>query len=420
MSRFPPVAPPGASRTSGPRTAMVSTYPPTACGLATFAQALVGGLHAHGREIDMVRVVDRVEWPAPPGVVRHWVRHRPGRPPAGHGAGSVAVLAAVLNRYDVVVLQHEYGIFGGPDGADVLDLLDLLTVPVVTVLHTVLHRPTPAQQAILEELVRASAAVVTMTRTARDRAVEGYGADPARVHVIPHGAAEALVHPTADGPRPVAGQRGPLILTWGLLGPGKGIEWAVDAMAGLGDLHPAPTYLVAGRTHPQVLARDGERYREALRDRAAGLGLAGRVVFDDRYLDPASLHALVRSADVVLLPYDSAEQVTSGVLTEAVAAGRPVVSTRFPHAVELLGDGAGLLVDRADPAGITAALRRLLTEPGLAAGLARRAGRLATDLSWTTVAGRYLAVCDAVAARPGSRSAAPATVDLRAARVVVA
>jgi glycosyltransferase involved in cell wall biosynthesis len=411
------------------RTAMVSTYPPTACGLATFAQSLAGGLQAHGRAVEVVRVVDVPELPAPPGVVRHWVRERPGRPRLRPG-DELVVLAAVLNRYDVVLLQHEYGIFGGPDGADLLDLLDLLTVPVVSVLHTVLHQPTPSQQAILEDVIRMSAAVVTMTRTARTRAVEGYGADPVRVHVIPHGAAEDLVAAAAPTVRSEAPDRPPLILTWGLIGPGKGIEWAIDALAGLGDLPNPPVYLVAGRTHPQVLERDGEAYRESLIRRAERLGVADRVVFDDRYLDAASLHALVRGAAVVLLPYDSREQVTSGVLTEAVAAGRPVVSTRFPHAVELLGDGAGLLVDRADPAGITAALRRLLTEPGLAADLARRAGHLADGLSWSAVGSRYLALCDAVAAqartrrsgahRAGAHRADPAVVDVRDERVVVA
>jgi glycosyltransferase involved in cell wall biosynthesis len=150
-------------------------------------------------------------------------------------------------------------------------------------------------------------------------------------------------------------------------------------------------YVVAGQTHPRVLEREGERYRRSLESTARKLGLAGDVVFTDRYLSAAQLHRLVRSADVVLLPYDSREQVTSGVLIEAVAAGKPVVSTRFPHAVELLEGGAGLLVDQGDPLAIADALRRVLTEPGKAARMSGRAEALAPELSWRSVAGRYLA-----------------------------
>jgi glycosyltransferase involved in cell wall biosynthesis len=145
-----------------------------------------------------------------------------------------------------------------------------------------------------------------------------------------------------------------------------------------------------------LLEREGETYRRGLQSAARARGLQDDVVFVDRYLDAEQLHALVRAADVVLLPYDSREQVTSGVLIEAVAAGRPVVSSRFPHAVELLGGGAGLLVEQRDPEAIGAALRRVLTEPGLAGQMTRTAQALAPDLSWRAVAGRYLATGQAL------------------------
>ena len=164
----------------------------------------------------------------------------------------------------------------------------------------------------------------------------------------------------------------PLVLTWGLIGPGKGIEWAIDAMAGLRDLQPR--YLVMGRSHPKVVQRDGEAYRDGLVQRARDAGVHDIVELDDRYLGVGELAELVRQADVVLLPYDSREQVTSGVLIEAVAAGRPVVSTAFPHAIELLADGTGLVVPQRDPAALEAALRRVLSEPGLADGAGRAGG----------------------------------------------
>ncbi len=386
-----------------PRIAMVSTFPPTQCGLATFAQALVGGFDDIGADVDVVRVVGAHEKRIR-GVAGNWVTDPATTPWPTDPAGSAAT-AALLNRYDVVILQHEYGIYGGPDGEHVLGLMGRLDVPVVSVLHTVLSRPTTRQHRILSQVIDASTAVVTMTRTARDRAVSTYGAAAARVSVVPHGAAEDLVAPRAPAaPSPFAGSA-PVVLTWGLLGRGKGIEWGIRAMAALGDLHPAPVYVVAGRTHPRLPHRDGEGYRGELVGLAADLGISSSVVFDDRYLDAEALHALVRAADVVLLPYDSVEQVTSGVLTEAVAAGKPVVSTRFPHALELLGDGTGLLVERADPAGIAAALRRVLTDADLAQDMAHKAQGLRAGLTWRAVAAEYLALC-AWAGRPSSHLAA--------------
>ncbi len=193
-----------------------------------------------------------------------------------------------------------------------------------------------------------------------------------------------------------------MVLTWGLLGPGKGIEWAIDAMAGLRDLHPR--YLVVGKTHPKVREHSGEAYRDSLARRAHERGVADLVELDASYLDLEQLAQLVAGADVVLLPYDSRDQVTSGVLIEAVAAGRPVVSTAFPHAVELLDDGPGLTVPQADAAALEAALRRVLTEPGLAEGMAARAAQKAPDLLWGAVAGRYRAIADGLVAAAPART----------------
>lgn len=299
---------------------------------------------------------------------------------------SLRAAARLLSSYDVAVVQHEYGIFGGEDGREVLDLVDALTVPLVVVTHTVLLEPTAAQRDILLRLLESAAHVVTMTRTARERLVSHYGADPATVSVVPHGAADhRAIGPAVRAARP--SPRRPTVLTWGLLGPGKGIEWAIDALVELRDLDPR--YVVLGRTHPKVLASVGDGYREGLVRRAAERGVTDLVEFDASYLDGPDLALRVAAADVVLLPYDSLEQVTSGVLIEAVAAGRPVVSTGFPHAVELLGDGTGLLVPREDPAAIAFALRRVLADPDLAATLTERAEQRAPELVWPAVADRY-------------------------------
>ena len=257
-------------------------------------------------------------------------------------------------------------------------------MPSIVVLHTVLAQPTSRQRMILDAVVAAASAVVTMTQTARTRLLDIYGADPGKVCVIPHGAADNRV---AASSTPNTGL--PRVLTWGLLGPGKGIEHAIDSMALLRDRGLHVDYQVAGQTHPRVLQRDGEAYRRALQARAQVRGVQDRVRFDGRFFPADALSRLIGGADVVLLPYDSPEQVTSGVLIEAVTAGKPVVSTAFPHAVELLGGGAGLLVRRQDPADIAHALSRVLTEPGLSARMSRCSADLAPQLLWPAVARSY-------------------------------
>lgn len=352
----------------------LSTHPPTRCGLATFNSALAAHLTADGAPSGVVRITAGTDDNrAGSEVVHTW------------SARSVAgwrEAAEALNRFDVAIVQHEYGIYPGPDGQDVLPLLRRLTVPSIVVLHTVLARPTAGQKALLEQIVAAADAVVTMTDTARDRLLVGYAVDVTKVTVIPHGAADHASAPT--GPR----QR-PHLLTWGLLGPGKGIEWALRALARLRDLDPTPTYTIAGKTHPTVIERHGEAYRAGLHRLGALLGISHAVHYDPIYRDQPALSRLIRSADVVLLPYDSREQVTSGVLIEAVAAGIPVVATPFPHAVELLTNGPGLLVPHQDAAALADAVRRILTEPGLAASLVGRAGALTPTLMWPAVAARY-------------------------------
>jgi glycosyltransferase involved in cell wall biosynthesis len=259
------------------------------------------------------------------------------------------------------------------------------------VAHTVVDDPTPNQRFVLERLCAAAGVVVVMTSTARRRLLDRFDVDAAKVVLIPHGASTPVDVGAGEPERSPDERR---LLTWGLLGPGKGIEWAIDAVAQLSDLQPRPHYVVAGMTHPKVRARSGESYREMLQRRAAGSAAGPMVSFDDNYRDLASLTELIRSADLVVLPYDSKEQVTSGVLVDAVAAGRPVVATAFPHAVELLGSGAGLVVPQQDVASLVSAIRSVLTDDDLLAAMAAEARRLAPDLAWTAVAGQYAGLAD--------------------------
>jgi glycosyltransferase involved in cell wall biosynthesis len=359
----------------------LSTYAPTQCGLATFSAALMRAIAPVGSG-DRASVVAVTETSSPnhrPEVVGHL---RNGSPE------SVLDAAAELNRHDVAVIQHEYGIYGGTDGDEVLAVLDHVTVPVVVVLHTVLSRPTPHQRAVLDRVTAAADSVVTMTWTARQRLVDGYDVDAAKIVVIPHGAPEHSEHWNSSL------VHHPTILTWGLLGPGKGIEWGLTGLREIRHLRPAPRYVIAGQTHPRVRRESGEAYRLGLVSRARALGVSNLVRFERGYLDEAVLQRLINVADVVLLPYDSYEQVTSGVLIEAIAAHKPIVSTAFPHAVELLSDGAGLLVPHGDGQAIGAALRRVLTEPKLSARMSAETARLAPGLRWPVVGERYRSLVD--------------------------
>lgn len=360
---------------------MLSTFPPTECGIATFAAALAAGLIAAGASVDVVRC---------------------GESPAIEDASVVAAIdnlgaadpsagVASLNRADLAIIQHEYGIHGGPDGREVLVVIDALTVPTILVAHTVLTAPTVEQRLILERAASSVDAIVVMTETARQRLATGYDIDVSKVLVIAHGAAT----PAPDAPGQLSQfPRSPRILTWGLLGPGKGIEWAIDAMSGLTDLRPALRYTIAGSTHPKVLEHAGEAYREMLIARAQSSPASALIHFDDTYRDLRALTALIHASDLVVLPYDSLDQVTSGVLVDAVAAGRPVVSTAFPHAVELLASGAGIVVPQRDPKALGGAIRSALTQPGRLDSMATEARRLAPNLSWGAVAGHYVTLAE--------------------------
>jgi glycosyltransferase involved in cell wall biosynthesis len=365
---------------------ILSSFPPTACGIATFSAALAAGLIENGATVDVVR-----SGAAPPMEDALVVASLDQRLSGGIGPAIDA-----LNRTDVAVIQHEYGLYEGPDGATVLEIMSGVVVPSIVVAHTVVLEPSPNQRAVLEQLCDAANVVVVMTATAQTRLIRGYDVDASKVHLIPHGATTpAFETDLYEDRRPDRAQQ---LLTWGLLGPGKGIEWAIEAVARLSDLRPRPSYLVAGATHPKVAAQDGESYREMLIRRAWSSGASPFVAFDGTYRNFATLTELIHAADVVVLPYDSEDQVTSGVLVDAVAAGRPVVSTAFPHAVELLGSGAGMVVPQRDPEALAAALRRVITDREVASAMAAEARRLAPDLAWGAVAREYDALADVLLA----------------------
>jgi glycosyltransferase involved in cell wall biosynthesis len=364
-----------------PSFGIVSTHPPTPCGIATFSAALSDSLVECGASVGVIRIADESE-STRNNVVGELV---------GGSPSSMADAAALLNQRDIAVIQHEYGIYGGPDGDEVVQLMEQVRVPTMVVAHTVLKHPTPQQHSVLERIMALADRVVVMSDSAHSRLAETFPATRHKVVTIPHGAGLPTTAALKRSARPI-------ILTWGLIGPGKGIERVIDAMAVLKKLPGSPRYVIAGRTHPKVLAAEGEAYREACIARAERLGVADAVSFDPMYRNPASLTALILQASVVVLPYDSREQVTSGVLVDSIATGRPVVATAFPHAVELLGSGAGLVVPHDDADAMTNALKKVLTNPRVAGAMASEAREMAPAMAWPVVADAYLHVAQRLVA----------------------
>lgn len=366
-----------------PRVGIVSTYLPSRCGLASFAAGLRTGLLAAGAATVEVAAVVREPEPRPAPEVAIQVRR--DRPADYRRA------AARLNRTaDVVLVQHEYGIFGGADGELVLELLAALRAPAVVTLHTVLSRPSPGQMRVVQLLARRAAALVTIARRGARVLADVYGVAPRRVAWIPHG----VPRPPAGSPawwKERFGLSGrTVVLTFGLIGPGKGLEVALEALARSVPRVPDLLYVIAGATHPEVLRREGEAYRHELEGRVRRLGLADHVRWINRYLEEDDLLGLLLAADVYVTPYLGREQMSSGTLTFAAALGKAVVSTPYPYADELLGGGAGVLVGFEDAEALAAALVELGRSPERRAELGERARARAGAWTWPAVAGRYL------------------------------
>jgi len=380
-----PAAPQRFSRTV--RFGILGTYTSPPCGLARFSAGLSDALSAHGFDASVIRVADGQPC-ASSQVIGELVNG---------SASSVAACKDLLNQVDVAVIQHEHGIYGGAAGDEVVDIVDGLRVPSIVIAHTIPKHPTSHQRSVLEAIAAMAGQVVVMSEAARQRLCLAYAVDRRKVTTIPHG---ATVPSTPRVKRPSR----PTILTWGLLHPRKGIERVIDAMPSLNDLPGRPRYLVAGPTHPNVLAADGEAYRDARIEQARRNGVADSVKFDPGYYDGSMLTELIQQSSVVVLPYDSTEQVTSGVLVDAIANGRPVVATAFPHAVELLNSGAGIVVDHDDPVALASALRQIVTQPRLAGSMAAEARQRAPEMAWPVVASAYLRLAQHVLAERRART----------------
>jgi len=321
-------------------------------------------------------------------------------------ADYVAVPALLDGRgTDVVLIEHEYGIFGGDAGSYVLSLVQELRQPFVVTLHTVLSAPSPRQAEVLGELCQRAALVTVFTDTARRMVVDAGVAPAARVRVVPHGAPTALLPQIADAAqgasnvdhegahRTMAHLEGRTVLsTFGLISAGKGIETAIEALAEIAAVHREVLYLVAGQTHPEVVKEEGERYRLSLERLVRDRGLERNVQFLDRFLSIEELAFLLSATDLYLTPYRSREQIVSGALTFAIVAGCPVVSTPYFYAEDLLASGAGILVPFDDPTEFAKGVLQLLDNPIELAAAAQEAQRIGAGLAWPAVGAQTLDV----------------------------
>jgi len=396
------------------RAAIVSTFPPRACGIGAFAADLRAALLG----TDTLEVADLVA-----------VVHEPSSP---QRRGVLATIAqAVRGDYvrtarmmgrldvDVVLLQHEYGIFGGRDGEYVLSFARELAQPLVVTLHTVLSEPTAHQAEVLTELCIEAELVIVMTDTALRLLVDSGACPEEKVRVVPHGAPARLITRASRAGEDGSSRapNGFRLSTFGLISAGKGIETVIDALPTVVERFPETVYTIAGRTHPDVERREGERYRLMLVRRAFELGLGTHVVFDDRFLSIDELSLLLAQTDIFVTPYASREQIASGALTFALAAGCAVISTPYWYAQDMLATGAGELVPFADSDAVADAVCNYFDHPDRLAAARAEARLVGSTLAWPAVAEATASVlAEASALAPRRRPAGISDLQLTSLR----
>ena len=379
---------------------VLGSYVPRQCGIATFSKDLRDALSHHIHDgATVVAMDDGHEHYDYPNEVRYQINQQ--------RVSDYVVAAEMLNQQqvDAVVIQHEYGIFGGRDGSHVLNFARRLRMPLIATLHTVLTEPSPTQRQTLKELIRLCDRVVVMSQRAEEILETVWQVPKSKVAYIPHGIPDVpFVDPHYYSAEfDTVGRR--VLLTFGLLGPGKGIETALRAMPAIVAKHPDVLYIILGATHPHVLRNEGNKYREGLEKLINELGLQNHVRFDNKYVTTPDLMKYLGVTDVYVIPYPNPAQITSGTLAYAVGAGKAVVSTPFWHAEELLADGRGLLFPFNDAEALSKQVNDVLDKPTDRHALRRTAYDFARPMVWKDVANQYLGVISqAIEQRRNGRS----------------
>jgi glycosyltransferase involved in cell wall biosynthesis len=370
------------------RIAVIGNSLPRRCGIATFTTDLQKAISTSrpNLEVSIVAMTDHGQAYEYPAAVAFQIKD--------DNIDEYVRAADFLNagRFDAVCLQHEFGIYGGEAGAHILVLLSRLTMPVVTTLHTVLAEPTAVQRAVLERIVEASSKIVVMAKKGRELLRSVYRVPDDKIEVIAHGIPDvAFVGPDAAKAKLGFGGRS-VILTFGLLSPNKGIEVMIDAMPSILKRRADAVYVVLGATHPNLVRDEGESYRKSLMARVRELGVEKHVVFLNQFVDQATLLEFISMCDVYVTPYLNEAQMTSGTLAYSFGLGKPVVSTPYWHARELLADGRGVLVPFEDAAAIGGEIAELLTDDVRRQAMCKRAYAVSRTMTWARAAERYMSV----------------------------
>ncbi|HUP65084.1 MAG TPA: glycosyltransferase family 4 protein [Thermoanaerobaculia bacterium] len=365
------------------RVAVLGNHLPRRCGIATFTTDLSEAIASAQPDLDcfVLAMNDAGHRHAYPERVRFELSDGDAR------AYTRAADYLNVNAVDVISVQHEYGIFGGKAGSHLLALLRELRMPIVSTLHTILSTPNLHQRRVMDELTALSDRLIVMTAGGAEILSEVHGVARAKIDVIPHGIPKV---PFAGSKNRLGVEGRPLILTFGLLSPDKGIEHVIDALPTILTRHPEAVYIVLGATHPHVVERHGESYRFMLEERAHRLGVEGSVIFHDRFVSQAELSEFLAAADIYITPYLNPEQITSGTLAYALGAGKAVISTPYAYARELLADDRGILVPFRDAPAIAAEIVGLLDDPKRRMALRRRAAEHGKAMLWPAVAHSYL------------------------------
>jgi len=389
------------------RIAILGNHLPRRCGIASFTADLAKSVADASPEacVDVIAMNDGSEYAYPRPVIASI---------DADDRAAYAAMAGWLNdeKYDVLNVQHEFGIYGGECGVYLLDLLRNVKMPIVSTLHTILQEPSEAQRSTLEEILQLSERIVVMTAKGAEILHETYGVPKQRVDVIPHGIHD--VDPDL-GMRLRASMEltdRPLILTFGLLSPDKGIHDMILGMSSVVNRHPDAAYVILGATHPHIREREGEKYREYLARLCKDLGIERNVYLVNRFVSNRELAGWLATADVYVTPYLKAQQITSGTLAYAVGAGKPVVSTPFWHAEELLDDERGILVPFNSSSGLAEAVNNLLSNPRLRREVGTRAFEYGRSMRWPKVGEDYLRTFHASKAEGLSRLRQIADVSL--------